>query len=86
MKTRLLIATAAAFALLAFQAGPVLAQTDDNYGFDIVDPGGKGFVTLDEFMAAFQDKAQAQANFTAMDANGDGILTKDEFLIAQGKK
>jgi len=45
---------------------------------------GVGYVTLAQYLAVFQDKAQAASDFAAMDTNGDGILTQDEFLAAQG--
>ncbi|MBF0480412.1 MAG: hypothetical protein HQK81_02305 [Desulfovibrionaceae bacterium] len=87
MPRQFLIAAATALALLVFSPGAARAQSDNgdsSDGFDLVDVNGVSYVTLDQYLAVFQDKTQAAADFAAMDANGDGILTRDEFLAAQG--
>jgi len=84
MRKKYLIVAAATLALWLIPASAALPQTDDSNGFDLVDVNGNGYVTLGQYLAVFQDKNQAAADFAAMDANGDGILTKDEFLAAQG--
>ena len=84
MYKRIMIAAAAVQALWLFAASPALAQSDGSDGFDLVDVNGVGYVTLAQYLAVFQDKAQAASDFAAMDTNGDGILTQDEFLAAQG--
>jgi hypothetical protein len=86
MHKHIMIAVATALVLWVFPATAALAQSDDSDGFDLVDVNGVGYVTLDQYLAVFQDKAKAAADFAAMDTNGDGILTRDEFLAAQGSQ
>jgi len=83
---RLLVYAAAALAalLVLFAAPRARSQTaEDPRGYDLIDPQGKGYVTLPEYLSIFSGQEKALADFQAMDANGDQILTKEEFLAVK---
>ena len=81
MRTILFLAALTLAAAFASQAKAV--GDPDNAGFDLVDPTGRGYVTIEEYMAPFVDKSKAAADFALIDANRDGFVTRDEFMAAQ---
>jgi hypothetical protein len=55
--------------------------------FKAMDKDGKGYLTLDEFIAGCKrcNKDKREASFKAKDLNGDGQLTLDEFCAKPSK-
>jgi Ca2+-binding EF-hand superfamily protein len=55
--------------------------------FNAMDKDGKGYITLDEFLAGCKhcNKAKREASFKEKNLKGDGKLTLDEYCAKKSK-